>query len=115
VSTVTTLFSLVGRKKKEGRVEADSEVGCLKQIIKEKYSNPRHASSPSTLKAMHQLHILDMRRSVTCCVVIHENGKGAGGLTLRTVHEADSAHRHSVGLYAANDNSIPGVGQVARK
>src|SRR5262249_30284244 len=75
VSTATTLYSLVERKNKERQAEADSQVGCLTQIMKEQHTNPRHGSSQSTLKAMHQSHIPMMRRGVTFFGVVRENGK----------------------------------------
>jgi hypothetical protein len=102
VSTATALFSLVRRKKKEERAEADSEVGCLTRIIKEQHTNPRHASSQSTLKAMHQSHILKMRRSVTRCVVIRENGKGGGSPVGLSHTEAAIFKRIGVGAGLAD-------------
>jgi hypothetical protein len=82
VSTATALFSLEERKKKEGKAEADSEVGRPARIIKGQFTNSRHAPSQSTRGAMHQSHILNMRRSMTRCVVIRENGKGGSPVGL---------------------------------
>jgi hypothetical protein len=78
-SAATILYSLVERKEKETRAEAEREVSCLKHTIKEQQTNSRHASSQSTLKAMHQSHIPMTRRGVTLCVAVRENGKGGAG------------------------------------
>jgi hypothetical protein len=88
VSTATTPFSLVGRERKKARQGADGEVDHLTLAIKEKYANPRHTSSQSTRKAMHQAHALNLRRSVTRCVVIRENGKGGSPVALARTEAA---------------------------